>query len=441
MERRDFLKAAAISGLAVTAPLFSRDAGAESPPYAGPFWILVNAGGGWDPRFAFDPTANPDQNRLTSVVQQIGNIKYSPIPNDPEAINLDPALGQHLMDNESFLTKFGSKLCVINGVDTSTNNHDSGNRAMWCGRIPEGYPAFGALVAAARAKEKPMAFLSSGGYDATQNIVALTRVSSAAVLRRVAYPNVIDPANLQGARYHTDETFARIAQTQAARIAALQEQMNLPKVRGGMNQLYLARLAENELEKLQLPDTPVTLPNALSDLQRLMQQAQLAIAAFKSGLAVAANVSLGGFDTHGNHDVNQRRQLQKLLAGVNYIMDEAAAQGIAAKTYVVMCSDFGRTPKYNGTNAGSGKDHWPITSVLAMGPGIAGNRVIGATADADQKPFNVDPGSLATLGNAKDGVRIRPEHIHRALRKLAQIDGADVSAQFPLPGQDLPLFG
>ena len=36
-----------------------------------------------------------------------------------------------------------------------------------------------------------------------------------------------------------------------------------------------------------------------------------------------------------------------------------------------------------------------------------------------------------------DGVRIRPEHVHHALRAVAGID-ADA---YPLPGDPLPLFG
>ncbi|MEZ4226955.1 MAG: DUF1501 domain-containing protein [Polyangiaceae bacterium] len=440
MQRRSFLKAAAISGLALSAPVFSRDADAASP-FAGPYWIMVNASGGWDPRFLFDPSSNAEQNRLTTTIQKIGNISYAPIPVDVAALNLSATEEPYLMSTEDFLNKFGSQLCVINGVDTSTNNHDAGNRTMWCGRIPEGYPALGALIAGARAPQKPMAFLSSGGYDSTQNVVALTRVNSAGTLRKIAYPNVINANDLAGDRYHTDETLARIAQAQAERLQKLSADMRLPRVRLGMDQLHLARLSENELQDLQLPDTPVDLPGNLGDLERLMQQAQIAIAAFKSGLAAAANVSIGGFDTHANHDTSQRRQIQKLLSGINYIMDEVQAQGLAGKVYVVVCSDFGRTPRYNGTNAGAGKDHWSITSMMAMGPGIQGNRVIGATGDADQKPYNVDPGSLATLDNAKDGVRIRPEHIHRALRSVATIADSEVAQSFPLPGEDLSLFG
>ena len=440
MDRRSFLKAAALTGLAVSAPVVTRDVGAAEP-FAGPYWIMVNAGGGWDPRFMFDPTLNPDSNRIYTEIKQVGNIKCAGIPMDVGAIGIDAGNEQYLMDNESFLNKFGSQLCVVNGIDTSTNNHDAGNRTMWCGRIAEGYPALGALIAGAKAPDKPMAFISSGGYDATQNVVPLTRVSSVSTLRKVAYPNNVDPNDLTGDTYHTKETYERIAMYQAKRNEALRGAQHLPRLKDSMNALYLARLSENELQNLKLPDNPVDLPNQLGDLERLCQQAQLAIAGFKSGLAVAANVSIGGFDTHGNHDTNQRRQQQKLLGGINFIMDELAAQGLAGNTYVVVASDFGRTPHYNGTNGGSGKDHWSITSFLAMGPGISGNRVIGATTDADQKPLNVDPGSLATLDNSSDGVRIRPEHIHRALRNVSGITGSDVEAKFPLPGEDLPLFG
>ena len=42
---------------------------------------------------------------------------------------------------------------------------------------------------------------------------------------------------------------------------------------------------------------------------------------------------------------------------------------------------MGRTPNYNN---GNGKDHWSIGSIMFLGRGIKGNRVIGAT---DEKQF------------------------------------------------------
>ena len=51
----------------------------------------------------------------------------------------------------------------------------------------------------------------------------------------------------------------------------------------------------------------------------------------------------------------------------------------------------------------------------------------------------VDTPSLAVVDgvDGTDGVRIRPEHVHHALRKLAGVD----ESSYPLPGDALPLFG
>ena len=441
MNRRRFLQLAGLAGLTVASPVVV-DTARAAAPYTGPYFILVTATGGWDPTFLFNPTLNVEHNRIYTEIKTIGAISYAPIPLDMAAMNLDPAAGfdPYLMSNEAFLTKFGGQLCVLNGIDTSTNNHDSGVRTMMCGRIPEGYPALGALLAAAKAPEKPLAFISNGSYDNPMGLVPLTRLANTGTLRKIAFPNSIDANNLDGDKYHTPETVTRIAQAQAERLQALQEKQGLPRVQRSMGSLYLARQAENELAELQIPQSPVDLPGGINDLESLMQQAQLAIAAFKSGLAVSANLRLGGFDTHADHDRNQRRQLAKLLGGVNYIMDEIGAQGLNGNVYVIVASDFGRGPHYNGTNEFAGKDHWPITSLMAFGPGIAGNRVIGATEEAGQKPKNIDPGSLAPV-ELDAGVKLDPSRIHLALRKLAGVEGSAAAQQFPLVGETLPLFG
>ena len=87
---------------------------------------------------------------------------------------------------------------------------------------------------------------------------------------------------------------------------------------------------------------------------------------------------------------------------------------------------MGRTPTYNN---GNGKDHWSIGSILFLGRGIKGNRVLGAT---DEKQFlvPVNPRSLAS--DRERGIRVRPEHIHAALRELAGIADHPFSRRFPL---------
>jgi uncharacterized protein (DUF1501 family) len=195
--------------------------------------------------------------------------------------------------------------------------------------------------------------------------------------------------------------------------------------------LWLAREGGDELAALEK-----ALPKELAQGGNpLVRQAQLALAAFKAGLSVSANLTLGGFDTHGDHDDSHYPRLQELLEGVDFIVEEGERQGLSDRLVVVVGSDFGRTPHYND---GNGKDHWSITSMLLMGPGIKGDRVIGTT-DEGHRPIEVDPKTLAPAPGK--GVRITPEHVHEALRKLAGIDGSDVAAHFPLKAAPLPLLG
>ena len=60
MNRRDFLKASAMAGLAVASPLpFMKMARAEElGTYDGPLFITINATGGWDPTMVCDPKGN-----------------------------------------------------------------------------------------------------------------------------------------------------------------------------------------------------------------------------------------------------------------------------------------------------------------------------------------------------------------------------------------------
>ncbi len=435
MDRRNFLKIAGMTGLAVSAPFGVRHVLAQPDPYKGPFFVLVNASGGWDPIYLCDPKNKGPLNRIYDGPASAGKINYAPIPIDDAALGLEPGGSAYLMSNQQFFEKYAAQLTVLNGVDMSTNNHDGGSRATWSGRLSEGFPSFGALVAATRAPDSSLAYISSGGYDATEGLIPLTRMSSIDALRRVAYPNQTDPNNPDTEQFHSTSTAARIRKAQEERLAAQLAQQRLPRVKTAMSELTLARASDDVLKDLVLPADLVDLPGyQLSDLRSMMQQAQLAVAAFKAGMAVAVNLNLGGFDTHANHDVDQVRQLAKLLAGVDFLMTEAEQAGIAGDLVIMMGSDFARGPGYNADNQYGGKDHWSITSAMLMGRGIAGGRVIGATTD-DQLARPIDPGSL---GLADGGKVLKPETIHLALRKLAAVaDGAPAKA-YPLAGDDMP---
>lgn len=443
MDRRKFFQLAGLTGLAVAAPfVVSRSRAAA--PFGGPFLVQVHASGAWDPTLLFNPTLRTEHNTLYTDTRTVGPFSCPALAADPAQLGLDGTYGyeQYLMTPEAFLTKYSSRLTVLNGIDTTTNNHETGTRAMWSGRLTEGYPALGALYAATVAADRPVPFLSGGGYDATAELVALSRVSNASAVRKLAFPNTIDPTKPPAEQtfYHTAATTQRIAAAQAERLQAARSVQHLPRVKAAMGSLLLARTSAPDLGALRVPDALLDIPGyQLGDLENFAQQAQLAVSAFQSGVAAAASLALTGFDSHSNHNRDQPRQIMKLLWGIDFLMEQARAAGIDGQLVVVACSDFGRGPFYNGTGTGSGKDHWPITSAFALGAGIAGGRLIGGT-DADQKPRDVDPSTLAAV-DAGQGVRIGPGHVQRALRaKLAIATGAPAGT-FALAGEDLALFG
>jgi uncharacterized protein (DUF1501 family) len=428
MDRRKFLQAAALAGMAVMVPKGKTPkANAAVGGYKGPYFLLVHAGGGWDPTMLCDPKGGMINRQFEKGnYGSVAGIKYAPLEYRNSATEAP------YYSNDEFFQKWGSRILCINGVDTTTGNHDTGERVMWSGQVAEGYPSLGALIAAAKSPGNSLAFMSGGGYEVTAGLVPLTRVNNIGAFQRIAYPHLINPG--QTAQFHTRATEDRIARMQRERLDDLMNHNGLPAYKRTMGALYTSRGGENELELLakQLPSND-KLNAARYGVHR---QGLLALAGFKSGLVISATVSMGGFDTHGNHDADQGRSLANMLRGLDGLFEDARSaefNNILDNLVVIVGSDFGRTPTYNTQN---GKDHWNITSMMMMGPGIRGGRTVGAT-DENFKAVKINPTTLQPDAN---GTRIQLEHVHRAVRKLAGLSADPIAGKFPLAGDDLPLL-
>lgn len=193
-----------------------------------------------------------------------------------------------------------------------------------------------------------------------------------------------------------------------------------------MNKLETVRQDKGSLENL-FAKLPTTISAGLKG------QAEIAVAAFASGLAAGANLNAGGFDTHSTHDRSHTTLLTGLLDGIDHLWAQIELHGLQDRVTVVIASDFGRTPFYN---SGLGKDHWNVTSIMAMGAGVRGNRVIGATNEKFEA-LKLNPG---TLEPHSAGIVVTPKHIHRALRDLFGVS-SELDALFPINVEKLPLFG
>ncbi len=416
--RRDFLKSCALAGLGLTASSWATsgrelqaDEGSELPPYDGPYYIVFNASGGWDTTYLMDPKGIGGINRLFEAGEILseGNHRFAPT-------------AKHKTDglsNEDFYKEFGRELLVLNGLDYSVNNHSPCSRYMATGKLDSlAYPTFAALVAACHGPSCPLSFLTFGEYSATGNLVAMSRVPYLPSLQRIANADAIE-GNVRSP-YHDDFSLSLIEKANAERRDDRSKNALLPRSQRAENMLYAAQVNSKALSRIT-PYIPKENPK-----QRLAQQAEIALASFKAGVCVSANLSIGQFDSHANNDRDQMKLIPELLEGIAYVLHRAEELQIREKLVVIMQSEMGRTPNYN---QGNGKDHWSIGSVMFLGPGITGDRVIGATDDG-QFAVPLNPATLMT--EPDQGIRVRPEHIHLALRQFAGIVDHPFSQKFPL---------
>ena len=419
MNRRNALKAlltcAGAAAVGFRLPLV------QAADYQGKLFVFVQADGGWDPTSFCDPKANTPGEPLINhwaerdEVRQAGNIAYAPFAR-----------------NAAFFEKYHRRILVINGVDAQTNSHTVGIVHNWSGRNSEGYPTATALLAAHYAAELPVTYLSFGGFSSTSGLTRFTRIDNSDLLREIASPKT---------KVFFDEDWEAIKSYRAAtaeRLEALPNQ--LPgDVRN--RSFYRSAFATEGLKAYAdaiPPEDELEHEEDNGDFEStLRRQAQLTVLAFRTGVAVSADLWLGGFDTHANHDPDHEWLLGNLTDSVDYLWEYAEEHGVADRMVVVMGSDFGRTNFYN---AQSGKDHWPIGSFIVMEKNQPWTgRAVGET-DGLHFARRMNPRTLRR--DDRNGTIIYPKHVHKALRLYLGIERSAGAQRFPFNNtEDFAFFG
>ena len=406
---------------------------ARADDYRGKFFVFVQADGGWDPTSFCDPKANTSGEPVINhwadrdEIRQVGNVPYAPFAN-----------------NQEFFEKYHDRMLVVNGVDAQTNSHTVGIVHNWSGRNSEGYPTTTALLAAHYAPATSVPYLSFGGYSQTAGITRFTRINQPGLLRNIATPELssISPSE----RYVSADDWDSLQfyRSEATGRQVLEPNLAPMDVR---NRLFYQSAFENS-EGLLAYAAAVPEDDALAQPEEfdagvrsysseLKRQAQLTVLGFKTGVAVSADLWLGGFDTHANHDPEQEWLLGNLTDSIDFLWDFAEEHGVADRMVVVMGSDFGRTNFYNSDD---GKDHWPIGSIVIMEKNQPWtNRVVGETDDL-HFAHRVNPTTLER--DDANGTIIYPKHVHKALRRYLGIENTLGAQRFPFNNtEDFTFFG
>ena len=93
----------------------------------------------------------------------------------------------------------------------------------------------------------------------------------------------------------------------------------------------------------------------------------------------AAQVDIGGWDTHEKNFVTLKRQLPNFDTGMSALVQDLHERGLADDVTVIAWGEFGRTPRVNSTG---GRDHYPnVFSAAVAGGGIKGGFSYGETDD------------------------------------------------------------
>lgn len=462
MNRRDFAKLAGLTGITLMLPWGSRSAKADQTTWGGPYFLQMHAGGGWDPTLFCDgkltaPGPTPVyENKLVTAVTPVNGI---PVPSASTA-------GKFFLKDQNaaiedpvhFFQNAGRDMLVFNGVDTQTNNHDTGVQCLACGHNDIELPALAALFAgmAAKGRDVPMAFLAGGQYNRTGDVIGVSRFPGDKV-GLLADPFKANPNDEKGIL--SDVATQRILQLRNERMDKLAKEATLPRNKRTLNALREASRAGGAVNLLKqvasapapsidsfvndlAPETRAYLADTANGRPRFLDfgaPLETILRCFQAGVSASATFDQGGFDTHSNHDQNQQQAMGVFVARLRYVLLRAAQMGIRDKLYIMVTSDFGRTPRYN---SGDGKDHWNVTSTLVFGPGIRGGRAVGASDEGQKaKRVAIDNPSNVLPDTDNNGQRIKASDIHREMRRVLGVDKADFIKDFPLPaGAPLPLL-
>ncbi len=361
-------------------------------------FLFVFCPGGWDVTAVFAPVFND-------------SIDHSP-DDEPATVGGLPIVDSPARPSvHDFFTNWGSRTCMINGMQVPSVAHDVCSRWAFTGTSRDGANDWSSIIAGKSNTGRiiPNIHLSGPLYphdyaSASVRVGLAGQLSSLsdgrALTRYDGSPPVFIPERdaLEEAfvRARVDRWAARAPAGQPSRIAIAE-------------QLALSRSERIKTISEQLDPGGIDLYHTVS----------VATQALASGLSRTGVVAYGGggngaWDTHSGNDLQNSLFEELFFTLDRAIADLSAAPGefeasLLDETTVVVMSEMGRTPQINGAG---GKDHWTWTSALLIGGGVAGGRTVGA--------WNAD-----LRGEPVEGETLLPGHLGATLLTLAGIDPAE----------------
>ncbi|MEX2172692.1 MAG: DUF1501 domain-containing protein [Pirellulales bacterium] len=169
-------------------------------------------------------------------------------------------------------------------------------------------------------------------------------------------------------------------------------------------------------------------PDAMRDRYGRNQAGQRMLMARRLVEAGARFVSLsyGGWDHHTNIFAASRNEVPVLDQAFAALVTDLEERGMLDKTLVIVSTEFGRTPKVNGT---AGRDHWSkVFSVVMAGGGTKRGAIVGSSGPTATEPDDtpISPEDLATTIYNQLGIAAAKELMAPGDRPIEIVNGGAV---------------
>jgi uncharacterized protein (DUF1501 family) len=401
--RRKFLQ---LSGLSTLGLGFGGVNALASKAGSGKRFIFVYCYGGWDPTRVF---ATEFDNLLVDMErdaeQATAGVSYVSHPDRPAV--------------DAFFKNHHASTLILNGVMVPSIAHESCMKLSLTGTSATGVADWPAILAGhdSSAYSLPHLVLDGPSFPGPLGY-AVTRSGTSGQLGGLISGDILDWSDIPVTPPSANAE-AIMDQYLAKRAQALQF------VDGSSR---FTEMSEAFITALDRADMLKDLNGVLdwSASTDLFAQSKMAADVLSLGLSRCITMSYSGqgWDSHSNNDPTQSSNFEGLFSGLNELMSLLSqtngpdGKALAEDTVVVVMSEMGRTP---ALNAQDGKDHWPYSSMMLVGPGLTGGRVVGGF-DSLYYGNLVDP---STAEIAKKGVDLTYAGVGATLLTMADIDSQE----------------
>jgi uncharacterized protein (DUF1501 family) len=381
-------------------------------------FLFVFAQGGWDPTRVFAPEFRNDAFDMEPDAERaaVGGIAFVDHPSRPSV--------------SAFFEAHHARTTVFNGMLVRSIAHDICTMIAMTGTTSGTVPDWPAILGTGLAGDEALPHLVLAGPSYPGPLGAsVARTGTAGQLDGLLNGSLLANADLPSGRLRSpsgavlDRYLARRAE--AAALGG----------RSTASRTLLGAHRDATRKAARLKDLQWVLDFGAS--AALEDQAAVAVEALSMGVSRCVTMSAGtafAWDTHANNDALQAPLWEDLFAGLGRLMlmleetPGTSAPTLAEETLVVVLSELGRTPRLNGF---LGKDHWPYTSAMVVGPGFSGDRVVGGH-DANGYGLGVDP---ASGDSGTSAPALSAEAFGATLLASAGVDpGAWVEGASPIEG-------